>query len=86
MSGPASWKSTSDRTAALDLLPCLLLVLAAYLGVVERSGLDGGHRAAALTGPARRGRSRAEGKAPTAGDRAPAHHTNVGIAAGRLCR
>ena len=39
MSRPARWRSTSDRTADRDLLPCLILVLAGYRAVVERSRL-----------------------------------------------
>jgi len=74
--------------ADLDLLPRLLLVLAAYLAVVERSRLTGGHRAATRSGLDRAGvawtvTSRGEGttRPMTA---PPDHHMNVGIAAGRL--
>ncbi|MCA1673928.1 MAG: hypothetical protein LC799_17580 [Actinobacteria bacterium] len=38
-----------------QLLPCLLLVLAAYLAVVERSRLAVGHRAATRSGLDRAG-------------------------------
>jgi hypothetical protein len=43
MSGHASWRSTSELAVDLDRPPCLLLVLAAYLAVAERSGLALGH-------------------------------------------
>ncbi|MCA1703312.1 MAG: hypothetical protein LC808_08640 [Actinobacteria bacterium] len=45
----------SDHDADLDLLPCLLLVLAAYLVVVGRSRLAGGHRVATRSGLDRAG-------------------------------
>ena len=41
MSTPARWRSMSNRTTDRDLLPCLLLVLAGYRAVVERSRLAG---------------------------------------------
>ena len=46
MSGPASWRSTSNRTADLDLLPCLLLILSADLarGLAEQPEFIGWER------------------------------------------
>lgn len=38
MSGPVSWRSRSDRTADLDLIPCLLLVLAAVAWTITGRG------------------------------------------------